>query len=201
MSLDKAASEQWMRTDAQHDVLVSLREVLNQLQRVEDDVNCWKWALNALANAVNSALTCNLTGTMQVGALETKIAEATIEALQSGSGKKIPKPRLASPHGLLERATDAAPRIEQAGTALKISPAQQKSFRRLFTFRDGFTHFKPTLWYIEVSGFPEIFRDVVQIVKAIIGDGRSFRRDEALQSELRTLCDEITSKLQRLGSF
>ncbi len=98
--------ETYLSTDEQHDVLVSLREVLHQVERVAaGDIHCWKWAVIALASAVNGTLTCNLSGTMQVGALRKDDAEQTIMALQrDGATEMPPKPRLAPPDILLKRA-------------------------------------------------------------------------------------------------
>ena len=90
---------QYLSTDEQHDVVVSLSEVAHQLERVAaGNIHCWKWATIALASAVNGALTCHLSGTMQVGALDEDDAYATIAALQKGAPVAVPtKPRLASP--------------------------------------------------------------------------------------------------------
>lgn len=190
----------YLRTDEQHDVLVSLREVKHQLQRIDQDLNCWKWAVIALASAVNGGLTCNLTGTMQVGALTEKRAKLTIEALQSEPPKEIPDPRLAGPRDLLRRAQGVSKRFERAGRQLPLTESQTSSFKRLFDFRDMFVHFKPTGWSIEVSGMPSIFQDVMQIIEASVSDGWSFRHLEPeLQDELTLLCNEIAQELEQLG--
>lgn len=191
----------YLRTDEQHDVLVSLREVRNQFQRIDHDRNCWKWAIIALASAVNGALTCNLTGTMQVGALEMKCASKTIAALQKDSHEEMPQQRLASPAELLRR-SKVSERIEAAGPRLEVLPLQEASFNRLFEFRDEFLHFKPSSVSIEISRLPSIVHNVMQIIKATIDDEWSFRHlDAPLQAELRELCDRIIQELERLGRF
>ncbi len=187
----------YLRTDEQHDVLVSLKEVRNQIVRTDQDIDCWKWALIALASAVNGALTCNLSGTMQVGALCQKNAKRTITALQMDSSEELPEPRLANPHELLRRAKGEG-RIEQAGPLIYATASQEKSFLRLFEFRNQFIHFHPTSWSIEITGMPSIFLDVMQIIEGTIDDGWSFRHlDETLGAELRTLFAEIVKELKQ----
>jgi hypothetical protein len=188
---------QYLQTDEQHDVLVSLREVRNQILRTDQDINFWKWALIALASAVNGALTCNLSGTMQVGALCKRNAKRTIAALQIDSSEKLPEPRLANPHELLRRAKGHG-RIERAGPLIYVTASQEKSFLRLFEFRNQFIHFHPTSWSIEMTGMPSTFLDVMQIIEGAIDDGWSFRHlDETLGEELRTLFAEIVKELKQ----
>ncbi|HEY9038310.1 MAG TPA: hypothetical protein VIN05_05115 [Roseovarius sp.] len=169
--------ERYLDTDEQHDVMLSLAEVLHQLERVAaGDVHCWKWAVIALASAVNGALVCNLTGTMQVGAFKEDNAKLKIAASQKDSTIEQPeKPFLARPTELLKRAVRANQRIENAGGILKINAAQKKAFNKLFHFRNSFIHFEPLGWTIETSGMSEIFERVLEIVGQVIDDGWAFR--------------------------
>ena len=189
---------EWIETDEQYDVLMSLREVRHQIGRADGEVGNWKWAVIALASAANGALTCNLTGDMGVGALETRVAEQTIQCMQTEPTVPRPKPRLASPSVLLERAAGEV-RIEQAGDTIAATETQRASFRRLFDFRSDFLHFKPSGWWIEISGMPGIFRDVLGIVRAVVDDGWAFRHlDDTERAELRCLCDDIETALDGL---
>lgn len=186
----------YLRTDEQYDVLVSLKEVRFQILRTDQDIDCWKWALIALASAVNGALTCNLSGTAQVGALDKKTAKKMIAALQNDSGEQAPEPRLAGPHELLQRAKGSG-RIEGAGPHISVPKPQENSFRRIFKFRNQFIHFSPTGWSIELIGMPSIFLDVMQIIGATIDDGWSFRHlNETHYAELQMLYSEVVNELR-----
>ncbi len=169
--------EQYLETDEQHDVMLSLAEVLHQVERVAaGDIHCWKWAVIALASAVNGALVCNLSGNMLVGALQKGHAYQTILAVQKDSAIKRPeKPLIAPPKELLERAVSADKRIESAGAILTIDDAQKKAFNTLFDFRNSFIHFGPHGWTIETSGMSAIFEKVLKIVNQVIDDGWAFR--------------------------
>lgn len=194
--------ETYLSTDEQHDVLISLREVLHQVERVTaGDIHCWKWAVIALASAVNGALTCNLSGTMQVGALREEDAESTIAALQKDAATEMPpRPRLAPPDVLLKRARRDDKRVERAGPTLTISPHQKRSFDRVFEFRNAFLHFEPLGWSIETSGMPSIFENVLQIVGQTLADGWSFRHlDDHDRAELERVLHDVTRRLEELG--
>ena len=190
----------YLRTDNQIDVLISLREVNHQLQRVKHDDSCWKWATIALASAVNGALTCNLTGTMQVGALEKSLVDKTISALQSESTKNMPLQRLATPSELLNR-SKLRERIEHSGSPIIASTSQEDSFNLLFTRRDEFLHFKPSSQSIEVGSLPLTFRNVLDIIKQTIDDGWSFRNLERNSpSALNHIYEEIMQELDQLDN-
>ena len=169
--------DHWLATDEQRDVLVSLVEVRSQLERVSSgDIQSWKWAIIAMASAVNGALTCNLSGTIQVGALREDDAKQTISALQADSKNGLPNnPRLASPKELLKRARRSDKRFERAGPTIAIDSSQTKAFNQLFEFRNAFLHFEPLGWSIETSGMVHIFERVFSIVDQTICDGWSFR--------------------------
>ena len=73
----------YLETSEQLDVLHSMQEVLWQLQRDEKNRTNLKWATIALCNALNSMLVCNLSGSMQVGALRQNDAFAEIQRLNN----------------------------------------------------------------------------------------------------------------------
>jgi hypothetical protein len=187
----------WLDTDEQHDVLVSLIEVEHQLRRVADgNIHCWKWAIIALASAVNGALTCNLSGFMQVGALCEQDAEQMIASSQMDAKAERPKdPCLAKPGMLLKRARRTDKRLEPAGPILNIDSNQARAFRRLFHLRNAFLHFKPLGWSIETSGMVSIFQEMLSIIDQTITGGWSFRH---LGNHDRKQLDQVRLELLHL---
>lgn len=191
----------YLTTNEQNDVLVSLCEVQHQLARImEGNTQCWKWSIIALASAVNGTLTCNLSGTMQIGALRNEDAQATIAGLQADSHTKLPsKPRLETPDKLLKRAQRDDKRLERAGAILQVTPEQKKSFSRLFEFRNAFLHFEPLGWSIETGGLPKMFQDNIGLIRQASNDGWSFRHLEDRETvELRDLLDTL---MEHLGAM
>jgi hypothetical protein len=192
----------YLTTDEQDDVLVSLSEVLHQLERIASgDIHCWKWAIIATASAVSGALTCNLSGSMQVGGMQQEDAKMMIAALQKDAASEMPKrPRLASPNDLLKRARRYDKRIERAGPVLEISHQQKKSFKTLFDLRNCFLHFEPLGWSIEISGVPSILHDVLQIVGQTSEDGWSFRHlSDERRADLEIVLQELFHRLDELS--
>ncbi|OAN90691.1 hypothetical protein [Sulfitobacter geojensis] len=188
----------FINTDEQLDVLVSLQELNRQLNRVCEDATAWKWVIVSLGSALNGALTCHLSGTMQVGALEMKVARKTIAALQHDGTEPVPSPFLAKPKDLLSRAMSDE-RIERTCDALAVTDRQKQSFGLVFKWRNQFLHFSPQGWSIEVSGLPEMIRDCIAILKKIEIDGWSFRRLKSVEREqLKDLFVEIEEKACQL---
>ncbi|CUH46481.1 hypothetical protein [Ruegeria atlantica] len=183
-------NENYLSTDEAHDVLISLSEVLHQMERVvSGNIHCWKWAAIAMASAVNGALTCHLSGTMQVGALTEDDAIATMDALQNGSHDELPKrPKLANPHELLKRARREDKRFERAGCVLEFSAEQKRAFKRLFEIRNDFSHFEPKGWSIEVSGMPSIMLNCLKIIEQTYDALWAFRH----------LCDDDHEEITKL---
>ena len=188
-------------TDEQHDVLISLKEVMHQLRNVNQNVFAWKWAIIALASTLNGALTCLLTGSAGIGALEQNNARKTLSALQQGSELRFPNPYLANPLELLERAVNLSDRIERAGSVLDLSISQKESFEKLFNFRNQFIHFKPQGWVIDMRGMSQIFLSNMEIVEYIVEDNWSFRHmSETHQTELKAFVKSIKQTLNQFVS-
>ncbi|WP_209833102.1 hypothetical protein [Ruegeria sp. HKCCE3926] len=169
--------ENYFYTDEAHDVLISLSEVVHQMERVaQGDKHCWKWVVIAMASAINGALTCHLSGNIQVGALTKIDARATIDALQDHNHDELPKkPKLANPRELFVRARREDKRLEPAGCILTLSSVQKRAFDKLFELRNSFSHFEPRGWGIEVSGMPSIMLNLLNIIEQIYDDCWAFR--------------------------
>ena len=134
---------EYLHPDEQLDVLISLKEFGRQIERVERDPHSWKFAITSLSFAVNGALVCFLSGTMQTGALEEKNAKVAIAALQHDCTEGFPKPFLATPEKLLARATGKNKRFDTRDEILEIAEAEKSSFKRLIDFRNQLTHIFP----------------------------------------------------------
>ena len=186
---------EYLETDEQNDVLTSLREVSHQLDRIKLDAGNWKWAVIALSSAVNGAMTCNLTGTMQIGALEKNKVEKTVSALQSKSTQNLPIQHLAKPLELLNRIQNKD-RFEQAGPPIEITSAQENSVATILFLRNQFMHFSPSSWLIEVNGLPNTFVHIISLIDIIRNDGWSFRHLGAANAkELDGLIQKIANQL------
>lgn len=120
--------QKWLITSEYEDVVVALQETEHQLGRIrEGHIQGWKWATIALANACCGALVCNLSGSMQIGALTRCHAEKMIAAFEANSNLPAPKSvKLAGPRELLKRARRMDRRLEVAGPPLKLNSKKFK---------------------------------------------------------------------------
>ena len=193
----------WIETSEQYDVIISLDEVLHQIERVaEGDINAWKWAIVALTCSINGALTCLLSGTMNIGALRDDDVRQSIAAHEQGSNVKEPeRPQLAKPDILLKRARRGDLRKEHAGPVLTLTPCQTFSFKKLVRLRNSFLHFEPMGWVIETRGMTSIFEQVLTIIDQVVDDKYwAFRHtSEEDHEHLVTVSKDIRNVLSRIA--
>ena len=214
----------WLHINERTVVLASLTCCLRCLSAVSDDPAEWQWAILSMHSTLQSAMACHLTGTADVGALTQEVIEAMlewherdrrgeIERINLGKDKmgilhtKIvkkedypPSKRLAGPKELFKRLYNPHKRAETAGDILEISNSQRDSFRRLNEFRHDFTHFTPKGWSIELSGLPDIFLDMLDVLDKISADPWPFRHmEEKEKDQLKKLLEELRVVLVRLS--
>lgn len=189
--------QKWLITSEYEDVVVSLQETEHQLGRIrEGHSQGWKWATIALANACCGALVCNLSGSMQIGALTRCHAEKMIAAFEANSNLPAPKSvKLADPRELFKRARRMDRRLEVAGPPLKLNSKKIQSFYRLIHLRNQFSHFEPMGWTVQVAVFPPVYFDVLEIIKQIVGDDWSLRH---LASERMA---ELQNTIENVGGL
>ena len=214
----------WLRIDERTDVIASLALCLSCLQRVTSQSVQWKWAILSLHSALQSAMVCHLSGTAQLGAMSSKCVTEWLdwrERDNRGEIKRIstgvdeyglpgfrfatekdhpPRERLADAKELFIRLHNSSKRCELgSGSILSISNAQRDSFRRLHNLRNDFAHFTPKGWAIELSGLPQIFRDILEVVELISNDPWPFRHMKRIERwKLRRLIEEIKATTEAI---
>lgn len=194
----------WLRTDEREDFLTSLSECLRSLKVVNDEAAAWKWAVLSLHNALQGAMVCHLSGTANIGGLGAKAARAwlewherdrqgKVERTYLGTGAQgipqykikngqAPSDRLADAAELFARLYDGRRRQEAgAGAILEIQKSQQDAFARLHDLRNNFSHFTPKGWSLELSGLPNVFLEILEVLRIISEDPWPFRHMDTQQ--------------------
>jgi hypothetical protein len=220
----KVKEGNWIRCDERTDVIVSLGLCQRLIGTLNEDKLMWKWAILALHNALQGAMVCHLSGTAQVGALDKKSIEDFAkwhERDRKGEIKKIqkgvsdfgipimkilnkkdnpPNEYLASTDVLFERLHKASERFEAgAGAILVLSDSQKASFNKLHLLRNSFMHFTLKSWSIEISGLPNIFLDIFDIIEMIVADPWPFRHlEEAEKVKLNKLVTELKAGVNKI---
>jgi len=201
--MNEAASENRLRWDGPKDVVASLSHVSNCIALVETDPAAWKWAILALHNALQGAMTCHLKGTAGVGHLSKKSAEEML-AWQHEAKDQNSRPRMqqAKPEDLFKRLHRPQSRFEVGcGRMLLITARQKNSFKFLNDLRNEFTHFSIDGWGLELSGLPQIFDNILDIIYMISEDDWPFRDMVADdRAELGKLLTDLSQSMVKLAS-
>lgn len=200
--MNEAASQNWLRWDCPKEVVASLSHLSNCIALVETDPAAWKWAILALHNALQGAMTCHLTGTAGVGHLSQKSAEEWLAWYEAKDPNSPPRIYQAKPEDLFKRLHRPQSRVEaNCGRMLTITPKQKNSFKILNDLRNEFTHFSIDGWGLELSSLPQIFDNILDIIYLISEDDWPFRHMAADErAELGKLLTDLSQSMVKLAS-
>lgn len=190
---------EYVRTDERQDVLASLQHCLLCLAETEHSAGTWKWVILSLHSALQGAMVCLLSGPANVGALTQDCASKWIKWYERNRRGDIdyiddgvdelglplrrprnpqdrpPRKQVASAPKLFKRLGSESARIEPGhGRIIEITNAQKQSFETLHALRNGFTHFSPKGWSIEIQLIKEIILDMLDVIDQIADDQWAF---------------------------
>jgi hypothetical protein len=173
--------ENWLRLDERSNALDNLRMCEHFLRALPDSIR-WKWAIVALHQALYG------------------FAIAAVQGTDASSVRKNPddpNSHLISIWEALRRAKD--PRyLRPGGIPLVTTPEEDKALNRLVSeFRNGFEHFAPAGWSIEVSGMHEILGRVLRLIEGVAIGTQSVRYwDDAEEQEARDAVARVAKALR-----
>ncbi len=189
---------EYVRTDERQDVLASLHHCLLCLAETERSAGTWKWVILSLHSALQGAMVCLLSGPANLGALTQDCARKWIEwhardrrgeieyiddvdefglpfSRPRNTRDRPPRTHVASAPKLFERLDSESARIELGyGRIIEITNSQKQSFETLHALRNGFTHFSPKGWSIEIQLIKEITLDMLDVIDQIADDQWAF---------------------------
>ena len=149
----------WLRLDELENAIDNLEMCGRFLVSIDSDRR-WKWGILALHQALYGFAVCAVRGTNSLSVLRDP------EDHES---------HLISIHEALARCKDQD-FLWPGATALTTTPDEDRALDRLIReFRNGFEHFRPAAWSIEVSGMPGLFRHVLRVTRGISLDSSSVR--------------------------
>ena len=176
-----SSPENWLRLNERTNALDDLCMCEHFLRALPDPIR-WKWAIIALHQALYG------------------FALAAVQGTDATSVRKHPdRPdsHVISVWEALRRAKD--PRhLWPGGTPLSTTPEEDQSLNRLVSeFRNGFEHFAPAGWSIEVTGMPMILGRVLRIIEGVaIGTGSVRYWDDAEEREVREAIARVAAALR-----
>ncbi len=154
-------SEKWFRADEREDAVASLKLYIDSVSKIKSDVVYWKWVIISLHSAVQSIMAFHLGFGNDLLVMSQEDAEAWLEAHENGEA--YPETKMDSFLNLYKKIK----KHEILGYKFVPSGQEGKSIKRLNWFRNGFVHFMPKGWSIEMSGMPEICLDCLSIIKKL----------------------------------
>lgn len=154
---DQENNGDWLRLDELSNAIDNLEMCGHFLATLPHPVR-WKWGILALHQAIYGFAICAVKGTDDMSVLQRRRG-----------------PRLISIWEALKRAND--PQFLWLGAApIQLTQVETEALQKLFAeFRNGFEHFQPAGWSIEVSGMPSLFRTGVGLLRRLALEQGSVR--------------------------
>lgn len=179
--LDEPTSE-FLRPDALTNALDSLQRCVQFLETFPEPYG-WKWAILALHQAIYGFAVCAVRGTDSRSVLKPP--------------KKGGRCDLISVWTALERAKNKT-FIWPTATPLRLTKDEHDALERLFDeFRNGFAHYQPAGWSIEIKAMAEVFETGVSVARRLaVTNGLILYYDEID----RQLATEALNRLEDLLS-
>lgn len=155
----------YLRTDMHEEAVSALEMFAESLAAVASDTYRWKWSVIALHGAVQGFLVLSLRGSNNFDVLNPRSAEIWAQAFEAHSPPSLDEQRLDSMLGLYAKAK--SDRMMKFVTSRKFVPqgTQTPSIKALNSLRNGFIHFVPKRWSIEVGGLPAICSDCLDLIE------------------------------------
>ena len=187
----------YLRTDHWSDVVESLEAAADFADQLPADSRQWKWLLIAVHCSTQGFMALALENGNALLVMKEHISSKWLKAHEDGS--QYPDPKMDFFLSLYEKVkTDAI--CSYVGSK-KFVPADghDYSMNKLNELRNGFIHFFPSSWSIQIAGLPSVCRRCIEIAHFLGWEsGAIIWHDGALQSRALAACNRLQNSLQRL---
>ncbi|MBM3758522.1 MAG: hypothetical protein FJW38_31690 [Acidobacteria bacterium] len=154
----------WLRTDEYADVESSLKKAAATAALVDSDASEWKWLLVSVHAATQGMFVVSLAFGNGLLALKATHASAWCKAYQSGA----PYPaRLDLDYflALYQKAKELLFSGKLADSRFSATAEHDAAIKKLNELRNGFVHFAPQGWSIELAGLPTVCLRCLELVE------------------------------------
>lgn len=189
--------EIWLKTDESQEAVLALQVVSEQLTHLESTGNphYWTWVIVGLHNALQGFMVLALRGSNNINVLTEDCAREWLAAYERKDGN-YPEQKLDNFLNLYKKIKSDRMQMYVNSKAFKPKGTQDRSVKKLNSFRNDFIHFVPKGWAIEVSGFTQIVNDCLDIISFLAFDcGNIFWHEQALESQTRVLLENAKQKI------
>ncbi len=189
----------WLRIDEFEESVHSLElsvELFNGLT-LNSDYYQWVWVLITLHNALQGFMVLALRGTNGLNVLKPKCAQAWLEAYDKKM--EYPIPVLDTFSNLYKKIKSDNMDLYFDSKRFKPMRTQETSIKQLNRFRNEFIHFIPANMSIEISGFPNILKECMEIIEFLAFESNNIQWQihdhEDLENKTRKLITKAKSIL------
>jgi hypothetical protein len=182
----------WLETDESQEAVLALQLMSEQLSHLAttDNLHYWTWVIVGLHNALQGFMVLALRGTNNINVLNEECAEQWLAAYESGDGK-YPEQKLDKFLNLYKKIKSDRMQMYVNSLTFKPSGTQDRSVKKLNSFRNDFIHFVPKGWSIELSGLPQIVDDCLNIISFLaFVSSNVFWHEQVLETQTRILIEK-----------
>jgi len=191
--------ETYIRTDELAEAVKGLEMVNKLLSDLPHDPYIWKWIIIALHMSLQGFMVLALKGSSGLNVLTDKSARAWLKAHEAGAST-FPREKLDSFPGLYKKTKSDM--MLKYGNSQKFTGTKEidDSVRRLNSIRNGFLHFRPMLWVIQLEGLPLIAKHCLSVIRFLALDCGNFRyTKDYSQTSVRRLINQIDTAMDALA--
>lgn len=184
---------EYLRTNLWVDAVNSVESAQTFCARVTLDDLSWKWVLMAVHSAVQGFMALALDRGNALLVMKDRVAEKWLEAHRQATPCPLEQMDFFSLYEKVK--TDVVARYVDSRRFIP-GPSHDDSMKRLNELRNGFVHFMPKVWAIELAGLPAICLDCLEVARFLAWEsGTILWHDEALsrwaQAAMTILCAEL----------
>ena len=189
------------RTNEILEAINSLEFVLEQVDKVSEDISKWKWVIIGLHNTIQNYMVCALRGTENTNVLTVKSSKEWLQEfwnrIQPTTYKwKNPAERLDLFTNLFKKTqTD---KMLKGISSRKFEPTQSQidSVNNLNFYRNEFMHFVPKGWSFSIDEFPNLVVEVLRIIEFLAFESGNINwSDESEKTRTTDALYKIINKL------
>jgi len=189
----------WLRIDEFIEAVNSLElsvELMKGLGQNRDNFQ-WIWIINTLHNTLQGFMVLALRGTNSLNVLKPKCAQAWLEAYKTDL--EYPKQELDTYLNLYKKIKSDNMDLYFDSNRFKPKGTQERSIKQLNRYRNYFIHFIPANMSIEISGFPKIVKECMEIIEFLAFESHNIQWQihdhEDLETKTRNLITKANNTL------
>jgi len=188
----------YLRTNLWIDAVTSLEAAQDFCVRVTVDELHWKWVLIAVHSTVQDFMALALEHGNALLVMKDRVAAKWLEA--HATGAQYPDEQMDFFLSLYDKVKTDVVACYVESKKFVPGASHDSSMKKLNELRNGFVHFMPKLWDIDLSGLPAICLDCLDLASFLAWEsGTIFWRDEELSRRAQTALTALRTELTAIA--